>query len=61
MPDPVKSQPKRVEITLKHPHDHGGVLHPAGAKISVWPDQAERIQAHELAMDKSATMTQVNQ
>ena len=44
-----EAEPQKVKIKLAYPHEHADMLHPAGAEIEVWPDQAERIKVAEAA------------
>lgn len=36
-----------VQVTLKKPHTHAGKDHPAGAKLNLRADQAERLKKHD--------------
>ena len=39
----------RVPYTLRAPHWHGGVEHPAGATVLLYPDLVARVRAAEAA------------
>lgn len=43
-PPPEGEPAPRRTVTLKQPHTHGGVDYEVGAKISVRPDQADRLR-----------------
>ncbi len=42
---------------LPIPHEHAGVVHPAGAVLLLFPDQIERIEARALAVNPVPPLT----
>jgi hypothetical protein len=50
MPDRTAPQPYKLRL----PHQHGGIVHPAGTELELRPDQIERVRAAEDAALKTA-------
>lgn len=44
----------KVDYTLPIEHEHAGILHPAGTKLGLYPDQIARIEAHAKSIATSA-------